>query len=143
MDVDNEEFKNRKNLLFASLETAEKSINKDSILNQEQVDFNKDNILFVKPRVVPLRNEIKQNALRFRGKESIFKREEQPIEKCLKPRNVPSFKVYNYNLSFTNNIIFVIYFLVQPKKMDKILARRCGYIRFSKYSSSIQFSQRN
>lgn len=72
----------KQKLLFDSLLNAEKTIS-GTCLEQKQTHS------VEKPDNGPS----KVTSRRFRGKESIFKRPEAPISKCLKPRRVPDYQV--------------------------------------------------
>lgn len=86
-------FEDRKNLLFASLETAEKTITKGTSLEQTTSDDTHNKLIRLN---LSNRNRKDREALRFQGKESIFKRPHQPIEKCLKARSSPEFRVSEF-----------------------------------------------
>lgn len=75
-------FEDKKKLLFDCLTSAESCIQGTSL---EQKSFSRDE---VKPR-----NNPPAIGRRFQGKESIFKRPEAPIGKCLRPRRVPDYQV--------------------------------------------------
>lgn len=79
-------FENKKKRLFDSLETAEQSL-RASPLDQHQTTH-----------VFPISNNQETShhrriSTKFQGKESIFKRPEAPISKCLKPRRAPDYQV--------------------------------------------------
>ncbi|EDS31684.1 conserved hypothetical protein [Culex quinquefasciatus] len=86
-------FEDKKKALFASLDSAEKSIPSDSVLHQDQ------NADYSRVRRRPgsdssRRQEVasREPIRKFRGKESIFKRPAAPIGKCLPMTRVPDFK---------------------------------------------------
>lgn len=81
------DFLKRKNDIFNSLESAEKSmITSTSILDQSKPRDDNKTLCIVSERTTQIKH--------FRGKkESIFKTPALPISKCLKPRQVPSFQV--------------------------------------------------
>lgn len=74
------DFENKKKLLFDCLSSAEKCIEGTSL---EQKQFARD-------EPTPRKLAIKK---RFQGKESIFKRPQAPISKCLPSRRMPDFQV--------------------------------------------------
>lgn len=91
-------FEDKKKALFASLESAERSIPVDSVLHQD------DNVDYDQTRrssdrdSASRRNRRRPSSERgpikkFRGKESIFKRPAAPISKCLPMSRVPDYKV--------------------------------------------------
>ncbi|XP_039448061.1 uncharacterized protein LOC120427270 [Culex pipiens pallens] len=88
-------FEDKKKALFASLDSAEKSIPSDSVLHQDQ---NADDYSRVRRRPGSNSSSRRQEAAsrepirKFRGKESIFKRPAAPIGKCLPMTRVPDFK---------------------------------------------------
>uniref|UniRef100_A0A023EKW6 U5 small nuclear ribonucleoprotein TSSC4 n=1 Tax=Aedes albopictus TaxID=7160 RepID=A0A023EKW6_AEDAL len=90
-------FEDKKKALFASLESAERSIPVDSVLHQD------DNVDYDQTRRSSDRNSASRRNRRrsssergpikkFRGKESIFKRPAAPISKCLPMSRVPDYK---------------------------------------------------
>lgn len=85
-----DDFANRKNNIFNSLECAEKTmIAEDSILHQSK---NNADLLSSTTSTLVKNNLIETN--KFRGKkESIFKTPALPISKCLKPRSAPGYQV--------------------------------------------------
>uniref|UniRef100_A0A1L8DCM7 U5 small nuclear ribonucleoprotein TSSC4 n=2 Tax=Nyssomyia neivai TaxID=330878 RepID=A0A1L8DCM7_9DIPT len=83
------QFEDRKKRLFDSLSTAERSIKGTSL---EQGDTNERNKHFLDRPKVDKKTETKQ-VLKFRGRESIFKRPEAPISQCLKPRRRPDYQL--------------------------------------------------
>lgn len=69
---------------------------------------------------------------RFHGKESIFKRPEAPIGKCLRPRRVPDYQVtrnIQIRLMTEKNKTIdehnVLMILGESTQMEKVLIRRC------------------
>lgn len=78
-------FEDRKHKLFASLEIAESQIADGSIL--EQKPYEKEDAL----------HSVKKNKLntiiKHNGKESIFKRPNLPITRCLPSKRVPDYQV--------------------------------------------------
>lgn len=107
-------YEEKKNQLFASLDTAGNSIIKGTILDQKPakiLDFNKQRTT---------RNKDAKSVYKFIGKESLFKKPEIPLEKCLKPRKSPDHKVCKniFNLII---ILFKFCFLKgKSPQMDKI-----------------------
>ncbi|XP_065088119.1 U5 small nuclear ribonucleoprotein TSSC4 [Ochlerotatus camptorhynchus] len=91
-------FEDKKKALFASLESAERSIPADSVLHQEDIiDYNRNR----SGRDYGSRSDRRDRRSsasectpirKFRGKESIFKRPAAPISKCLPTSRVPDFK---------------------------------------------------
>ncbi|XP_050075495.1 uncharacterized protein LOC126562934 [Anopheles maculipalpis] len=80
-------FEEKKNLLFSSLETAEQSIAADSILHQQIVNETDYSLAQLsKCRIKPIVVD------RYLGRESIFKRPNAPIGRCLKRANLPGYK---------------------------------------------------
>ncbi|EAT41642.1 AAEL006755-PA [Aedes aegypti] len=88
-------FEDKKKALFASLESAERSIPVDSVLHQD------DNVDYDQRRRTDRDSGSRRNRRsssergpirKFRGKESIFKRPAAPISKCLPMSRVPDFK---------------------------------------------------
>lgn len=75
-------YEDKKKQLFDCLSSAEKCIQGTSL---EQSQFARD-----EPSSEEYQPVIKK---RFHGKESIFKRPEAPISKCLLPRRVPDYQV--------------------------------------------------
>lgn len=75
-------FEDKKKLLFDCLTSAEQSI-KGTNLEQKD-EFCADALE---------RNQSKEVSRRFQGKESIFKRPQAPIGKCLRPRRTPDYQV--------------------------------------------------
>lgn len=76
-------FEDKKKMLFECLNSAEKCIEGTSL---EQKRFDRDDKTSRKcPPAI---------GRRFHGKESIFKRPEAPIGKCLRPRRVPDYQVF-------------------------------------------------
>lgn len=75
-------FDDKKKLLFESLTTAEQCI-KGTRLEQKEEKFSDRT----------RQNQSMKVSRRFQGKESIFKRPEAPISKCLRPRRVPDHQV--------------------------------------------------
>lgn len=82
-------FEDKKKVLFDCLTSAEECI-KGTSLEQKQ-------IILDEPRSRHNRSAVGR---RFHGKESIFKRPEAPLTKCLKPRHVPDYKVIKINKKF-------------------------------------------
>ncbi|XP_055533939.1 protein TSSC4 [Wyeomyia smithii] len=89
-------YEERQKALFASLESAEQEISSDSILHQQQTEYdvrNRDDA--DRGNRADRRREysVAQRSIRkFRGRESIFKRPALPIGKCLPVSRVPDFK---------------------------------------------------
>uniref|UniRef100_A0A1Q3FGW0 U5 small nuclear ribonucleoprotein TSSC4 n=1 Tax=Culex tarsalis TaxID=7177 RepID=A0A1Q3FGW0_CULTA len=80
-------FEDKKKALFASLDSAEKSIPSNSVLHQDQnVDYSR------RPGSDSRHTSSREPIRKFRGKESIFKRPAAPIGKCLPMSRVPDFK---------------------------------------------------
>lgn len=77
-------FEDKRKLLFECLTTAEKTIKGTSLEQKSDISY-----------VRASQNDSKTVSRRFHGKESIFKRPEAPIEKCLRPRKTPDFQVSN------------------------------------------------
>lgn len=75
-------YEDKKRMLFDCLNSAEKCIQGTSL---EQKRSSRDD--------PPQRNYPQAIGRRFQGKESIFKRPEAPIGKCLRPRRVPDYQV--------------------------------------------------
>lgn len=75
-------FNDKKKMLFDSLTTAERCIKGTRLEQKEGTYLNQT-------RQTPSR----EVSRRFQGKESIFKRPEAPIGKCLRPRRVPDHQV--------------------------------------------------
>lgn len=77
-------YEDKKKMLFDCLSSAEKCIQGTSL---DQRQFTRD-----EPKQ---RDDSKAliKSRRFHGKESIFKRPEAPISKCLRPRRVPDYQV--------------------------------------------------
>ena len=102
MDLNYEE---KKKALFASLESAEKSMLKDSSLKQtKNIDykFDRDG----RNRDCDKRTTKSGFVNKFRGRESIFKRPDAPIDKCLPHGRRPDYKVRNFS-SFHNYLKFI------------------------------------
>lgn len=90
-----QDFEAKRSALFACLDNASKELS-GTALDQSQsatptLDLvyrrdtsSKKNRSFTSPN---------KGLSRMRGKESIFKKPEMPLSKCLKPRRVPDFKV--------------------------------------------------
>lgn len=76
-------YENKRKALFDSLLDAEKCVSGTSL---EQSNATKKDEIFN-------RNQSKITSKKFRGRESIFKRPELPITKCLKPRRAPDYQV--------------------------------------------------
>ncbi|XP_059620278.1 U5 small nuclear ribonucleoprotein TSSC4 [Phlebotomus argentipes] len=83
-------FEDRRKALFDSLNTAERAIKGTSL---EQSDSHERSRLSLERPKVDRRNESKQ-VMKFRGRESIFKRPEAPISQCLRPRQRPDYQVH-------------------------------------------------
>uniref|UniRef100_A0A182IYW1 U5 small nuclear ribonucleoprotein TSSC4 n=1 Tax=Anopheles atroparvus TaxID=41427 RepID=A0A182IYW1_ANOAO len=79
-------FEEKKNLLFSSLESAEQGIGSDSILHQNvnETDYSLDRTGKTRTKLISVD--------RYRGRESIFKRPNAPIGKCLKRKELPDYK---------------------------------------------------
>ncbi|XP_040151487.1 uncharacterized protein LOC120893576 [Anopheles arabiensis] len=79
-------FQEKKSILFSSLESAEQSIGTDSVLHQNvnETDYSLDRMS--QSRTKPIRVD------RYQGRESIFKRPNAPIGRCLKRSNLPDYK---------------------------------------------------
>lgn len=75
-------FEDKKKLLFDCLNSAEQCI-KGTSLEQRQTNRNESIQM----------NRSHGISKRFHGRESIFKRPEAPISKCLRPRRVPDYQV--------------------------------------------------
>ena len=82
-------FEDKRKMLFESLSSAEQCI-KGTILEQKPKEKN------YKP-VVILRAE-SESIKRFQGKQSIFKKPQAPIQKCLKARRTPDYKVSIFSI---------------------------------------------
>lgn len=81
-------FEDKKKLLFECLTSAEQCIKGTSLEQKESA------------RHEPVQRSHSHGITkRFHGKESIFKRPEAPISRCLRPGRVPDHKV-NFNLKF-------------------------------------------
>ncbi|GAB0090434.1 uncharacterized protein DMENIID0001_051670 [Sergentomyia squamirostris] len=83
-------FENKRKLLFDSLSTAEKAI-KGTILEQNDSTSERNRQSLARPKV-DKKNDARQ-VLKFRGRESIFKRPEAPISQCLRRRQRPDYQV--------------------------------------------------
>lgn len=100
-------FNDKKKMLFDSLTTAEQCIKGTRLEQREETYLNQTR-----------QNQSKEEvSRRFRGKESIFKRPEAPINKCLRPRRVPDHQVFyiiiiknTFNLKFSPKIMSNYYF---------------------------------
>lgn len=79
-------YEEKKNQLFASLDTVGSSIIKGTILDQKPAKI----LDFKNQRTT--RKDAK-SVFKFIGKESLFKKPEIPLEKCLRPRKSPDHKV--------------------------------------------------
>lgn len=75
-------FEDKKKLLFECLNSAEQCI-KGTSLEQRHADRHEPS----------QRNQSHGITKRFHGRESIFKRPEAPISKCLRPRRAPDYQV--------------------------------------------------
>lgn len=75
-------FADKKKLLFESLTSAEVCIRGTSLDQTERA-----------PQCPTRKSPPKTVSRKFQGKESIFKRPEAPIQRCLRPRRVPDFQV--------------------------------------------------
>ncbi|XP_055912104.1 uncharacterized protein LOC129946094 [Eupeodes corollae] len=86
-----QEFEMKRNALFASLDIAGKDL-KGTILDQTGPESHTVNLL---KRSAPSEEIISSDRTltKLRGKESIFKKPELPIAKCLKPRVAPDYQV--------------------------------------------------
>ncbi|XP_055843543.1 uncharacterized protein LOC129910265 [Episyrphus balteatus] len=85
-----QEFETKRNALFASLDIAGKDL-KGTILDQTGPESHTVNLL---KRCAPAEEISSDRTLtKLRGKESIFKKPELPIAKCLKPRVAPDYQV--------------------------------------------------
>jgi hypothetical protein len=76
-------FTEKQKLLFESLNAAEKNIS-GSVLAQKPSSIAIDQIA---------KSITTSNTKKFRGRNSIFKRPEAPITKCLKSKRTPDFRV--------------------------------------------------
>lgn len=76
-------FDDKKKMLFDSLTRAEQTV-KGTRLEQIEDSYSDRT----------RQNQSRDVSRRFQGKESIFKRPEAPIGKCLRPRRVPDHQVY-------------------------------------------------
>ncbi|XP_055629102.1 protein TSSC4 [Toxorhynchites rutilus septentrionalis] len=88
-------FEEKRKALFASLESAEKSIGSDSILHQEEIiDYsrNRRRTESEDSDRNDSRESPKKPLRKFRGRESIFKRPAAPIAKCLPMSRLPDFQ---------------------------------------------------
>ncbi|XP_058461619.1 U5 small nuclear ribonucleoprotein TSSC4 [Malaya genurostris] len=83
-------YEERKNALFASLETAEREIPVGSILHQQ--DFSHDRRVSINEDRQDHQRSASKSIKKFRGRESIFKRPALPINRCLPTSRVPDFK---------------------------------------------------
>lgn len=83
MQVD---YETKKKMLFECLESAEKNL-QGSTLEQANVDYN----------LTPYRQQRKRNrdeyVEKYKHKDSLFKRPNLPIDKCLKSRKRPEYEV--------------------------------------------------
>lgn len=84
--MDSKSFGERQQLLFSTLANAEKTI-KGTSLEQPDCDYVKKKIPVIRPK------DTRMKIAKFRGRESIFKRPEAPIDKCLPQRSTPDFQV--------------------------------------------------
>lgn len=75
-------FNDKKKMLFDSLTTAEQCIKGTRLEQIEETYSDRTR-----------QNQSKEVSRRFQGKESIFKRPEAPIGKCLRPRRMPDHQV--------------------------------------------------
>lgn len=76
-------FNDKKKMLFDSLSTAEQCIKGTRLEQREETYLDRTR-----------QNQSREVSRRFQGKESIFKRPEAPIGKCLRPRRAPDHQVY-------------------------------------------------
>lgn len=83
-------YEDKKKLLFECLTSAEQCIQGTS-LDQKQTTRGEPSSRDHPKTIIKGR--------RFHGKESIFKRPEAPIGKCLRPRRVPDYQVFHYLFS--------------------------------------------
>lgn len=102
MDVD---FETKKKMLFESLESAEKSLEGTS-LAQSNRDYS-----FVQNRHQRKRNR-DEYVEKYKHKDSMFKRPDLPINKCLKSRQRPDFEVGS---KFTKSSVVTIIFNISEK----------------------------
>lgn len=75
-------YENKKKLLFESLTSAESCIKGTSLEQTDRVSVHSTQT-----------SPSKTVSRKFQGKESIFKRPEAPIQKCLRPRRQPDYQV--------------------------------------------------
>lgn len=67
---------------------------------------------------------------RMRGKESIFKKPELPIGRCLKPRKTPDYQVTDHPSAIScPHPKRLTYSLGKPAQMEEVLPVRCGHFR--------------
>uniref|UniRef100_A0A034VRT8 U5 small nuclear ribonucleoprotein TSSC4 n=1 Tax=Bactrocera dorsalis TaxID=27457 RepID=A0A034VRT8_BACDO len=89
-----EDFEAKRNALFACLDNASKELSGTALDQSQSANPTLD---LVYRRCTPRKNRNlispDKSLSRMRGKESIFKKPEMPLSKCLKPRKVPDFKV--------------------------------------------------
>lgn len=98
-------FEDKKKMLFDCLSSAEKNIQGTSL---EQKQFARDD---------PVPREYPPKIRRFHGKESIFKRPEAPIGKCLRPRRVPDYQVTLYAICIENSFFLSIHRFFNPNRV--------------------------
>ncbi|XP_044737655.1 protein TSSC4 [Chrysoperla carnea] len=92
LNATNTEFANRHNNIFGQLTKLEQSVQdnlKKNTLNNDSIERDHSSPLSILSKQVIKKKYTKS----FRGKESIFKRPEAPINRCLLPRKVPDFKI--------------------------------------------------
>lgn len=80
-------FAEKQKMLFESLTTAAECI-KGTILEQP-----KDSEMHSRKRVAVVSKAAAVNSKKFQGRESIFKKPELSITRCLKPRRTPDYQV--------------------------------------------------
>lgn len=109
MDVD---FETKKKILFESLESAEKSLEGTS-LAQSNRDYS-----FVQNRQQRKRSR-DEYVEKYKHKDSMFKRPDLPINKCLKSRQRPDYEVGS-KLKKSSMVIRIFIILEKSKQMASL-----------------------
>lgn len=132
MDVD---YETKKKMLFESLESAEKNLQGTS-LAQTTCDYN-----FAQNRQQRKRGR-DEYVDKYKNRDSMFKRPNLPINKCLRSRQKPEYEVSRS----CSGVCGVIenFFLEKPQQVAALFTRRClGHIRSDEHFCCLQFSQGN
>lgn len=89
-----QDFEAKRNALFACLDNASKELS-GTALDQSQSANPTLGLVYRRGISKKCRSLMSpdKSLSRMRGKESIFKKPEMPLSKCLKPRRVPDYKV--------------------------------------------------